>query len=198
MALQQILDKKAFAKIRQEIETFDALREEIIAHSRVILKQSKASIYALHRNENTEALAALGKAKQEIGIVNQLLKKEPELASVGAYSEALEEYVEAACYHGFVSKRCLPTPEQLNVPVDVYLPGLCDMVGELVRKAVNSAIAGDSKTALEIKDFVSAIYDELMLFDFRNIPVRKKFDSIKYSLEHLENLALQLKLKQGK
>ena len=34
-----------------------------------------------------------------------------------------------------------------------------------------------------------------MMFDFRNIPARKKFDSIKYGLEKLENLVLELKLK---
>jgi hypothetical protein len=35
----------------------------------------------------------------------------------------------------------------------------------------------------------------LMMFDFRNIPVRRKFDSIKYGLNKLENLILELKLK---
>ena len=51
-------------------------------------------------------------------------------------------------------------------------------------------------TALRIREFVTEIYEELLLFDFRNIPVRKKFDSIKYGLEKLEDLVLELKLKK--
>jgi hypothetical protein len=34
-----------------------------------------------------------------------------------------------------------------------------------------------------------------MLFDWRNTPARKKFDSIKYGLEKLEDLALKIKMK---
>ena len=78
----------------------------------------------------------------------------------------------------------------------MYLPGVCDLVGELTRRAINAAIKEDYATTFEIKDVVSEIFEELMLFDLRNIPARKKFDSIKYSLEKLEEVALNVKLKR--
>lgn len=190
------LDKDAFSAMRKEMEQFDALREQLIKDSRDVLKLSKAAIYSVHRQDITEAAKQLAQAKAVIKKLNDCVKKDESFASVGAYSEALEEYTEASCYYGLVKDRKLLTAKDLGVCTHIYLPGLCDLVGELVRKAVNSSIKGDFDTALEIKDFVAEIYEELMMFDFRNIPARKKFDSIKYGLEKLENLVLELKLKQ--
>ncbi len=188
-------DKKAFSEMRKEMELFDAAREQIIKDSRDVLKQSKGAIYSIHRHDLAEAEKQLESAKSVIKKLNACIKKDESLASVGAYSEALEEYVEASCYFSLAKSNKLLTAKELDVCTHTYLPGLCDLVGELVRKAVNSSIKGDFDTALEIKDFVAEIYEELMMFDFRNIPARKKFDSIKYGLEKLENLVLELKLK---
>ena len=187
------IDRKDFEAMRQELERFDGLREQVIGKSRQILKLSKAAIYAMHRDELKDAESKLAAAKKLIAELEFMIKKDPELDSVGAYSEALQERVEALCYFGFLSERKLITRKQAGCDAITYLEGVCDLVGELTRKAVNSAIDGEGAVALEIRDFVKEVYDELMLFDFRNIPVRKKFDSIKYSLERLENLALQLK-----
>lgn len=190
------VDKKSFALMQQQLARYDRLRDELIKTSRDALTLSKKAIYSLHRNETATARAQLAAARKVIAKLNKLLAQDPHLAIVGAYGEAVEEYVEASCYFSLLAKKTLPTPLQLGVDVDSYLPGLCDLVGELVRKAINSVIAGDTKTALEIRDFVAQVYQELMLFDFRNTPTRRKFDSIKYGLEKLEDLALQIKMKR--
>ncbi len=189
------IDKASFASMRAQMERYDMLREELIKRSRDALKLSKKAIYSLHRTELKTARAQLASAKKVITQLNKLLAKDTHLAAVGAYTEAVEEYVEASCYFSVLTKKRLPNAQELGVDIDTYLPGLCDLVGELVRKAINSVIKGDKKTALEIRDFVTQVYQELMLFDFRNAPVRRKFDSIKYGLEKLEDLALQLKMK---
>ena len=191
-----MINKKAFSEMREYMEKFDKLREQLIADSRIILKSSKAAIYAAHRGDMKEADKLLTEAKTVIKSMDTLLKKDSNLAtSTGAYSDALEEYTEASCYVHYLKTKEIPTAKQLGVDVEVYLPALSDVVGELVRKAINSSIQGDYKTALEIKDFVTDLYQELMLFDWRNTPVRKKFDSIKYGLEKLEDLSLKIKLK---
>ena len=191
-----MLNKTAFEAMRKELEQFDALREELIKTSRDILKASKAAIYSLHRNDAKDASTKLKSAKNAIVAVEKLIKKDPHLATQPAYHEALEEYVEASCYHGFITDKKLPTAEDLNVETEVSLPGLCDLVGELVRAAINASITGNYRRALDIRGFVSAVYDELLLFDFRNSPLRRKFDSIKYGLEKLEDLILNLSLRE--
>lgn len=191
-----MINKKSFAAMRRELEQFDSLRENLIKTSRDLLKLSKATIYNIHRHNLSEAAKQLTNAKAIIKKIKALIKKNALLAQVGAYPEALEEYVEAACYYGFIKKNKLPTAKELGVDTVVYIQGVCDLVGELVRKAINSSIKEDFKTALKIRDFVEEIYEELMMFDFRNSPVRRKFDSIKYGLDKLENLILELKLKK--
>jgi len=160
------------------------------------LKTSKKAIYAAHRGELSGAQTLLEQAKQTIKKLDDIIKKDVHLANVGAYNEALEEYTEASCYVHFLKTKQIPTPKQVGVDADVYLPALGDVVGELVRKAVNSAAKGDYKTALEIKQVVEEIHAEMMLFDWRNTPARKKFDAIKYGLEKLEDLSLKIKFKK--
>ena len=183
--------------MRKEMEDFDAKRELVIRLSREVLKLSKAAIYSLHRSEVAVAFEQLTSAKLVITAIKKSLKIHAHLAEVGPYNEGLEEYVEASCYYWFIEKGTIPTPAQIGVDLDTYLPGLCDLVGELVRKAINAAIKGDAATALAIRTTVTEIYEELLLFDFRNTPLRRKFDSIKYSLEKLEDLALKLSLREG-
>ena len=190
-----MIDKKLFEQMKNDVEAFDAAREKLIKISRDVLKSSKGAIYSLHRNDEKNAQKQLAEAKKVIGQMNALVNNDAHLATVGAYEEALEEFVEASCYYEFITNKRLPSPKELNVDVEIYLPGLCDLVGELVRKAINSVLKDDTKTALEIKDVVEELYAQLMLFDFRNSPLRKKFDAIKYSLEKLEDLAVKLKLK---
>ncbi len=189
-----MISKTKFEQMRKELDTFDKAREELIKTSRDVLKSSKAAIYSLHRNEEKEAKKQLNDAANSIKKIKESIKNNPDLADVGAYSEALEEYVEASCYYSFLNGKKLLYPEELNVDTETYLSGLSDLVGELVRKAINSVIKKDTKTALEIKDFATEIYEELLLFDFRNGSLRKKFDAIKYGVEKLEDLAVKIEL----
>jgi translin len=191
-----MLDKKTFERIRKEFEVFDQRRETLIKTSRDVLKHAKAAIYATHRKEFKEAENELNESKKAIKIIEELIKKDPHLGSQASYRDALEEYVEASCYYSYIQKRNIPTDKQLGVDTDVYLPGLCDLVGELVRSAINASIREDYKHALEIREIVTELYAELILFNFPNTPVRRKFDSIKYSLEKLEDIIFNLKIRQ--
>ena len=55
-------------------------------------------------------------------------------------------------------------------------------------------VGGDS--AKKIRDFVEELYGEMLKFNFRNGELRRKFDGIKYDLKKLEDLVLDLTLKQ--
>ncbi|MEK6822776.1 MAG: hypothetical protein AABY13_03020 [Nanoarchaeota archaeon] len=190
-----MIDKKAFAALRGELERFDSSREVVIKTSRDVLKASKAAIYAVHRNDHKQAKAQLDDAKKSLAAIAALVKQNPRLDSVGSIQEGMEEFAEASCYYGIMVDGKLPSPKDITVDIDAYLGGLCDTVGELVRKAIGSAIDDDVATAMKLRQTVRDIFDELSNFELRNTPVRKKFDGIKYGLEKLEDLALQLKLK---
>jgi predicted translin family RNA/ssDNA-binding protein len=127
--------------------------------------------------------------------IDAMLSKNDSLKAVGAFNEALQEYVEAVCYLSYIKGKELPSASSIEVEAEDYLMGLCDLTGELVRKAINSSIKEDYKKVLSIKDFVAEIYSVLMDFDFRSGNLRKKFDMIKYNVNRLEDIVFELKLK---
>ena len=189
----KMLDKKDFEKIKNAIDRFDASRDTIIKQSRDVIKASKRVIYACHRNDLKDA------SKQAKDIKSLLTKlqataNDPKLKNQGSYKVAVQEYVEAITFYHLMKDNKIPTHTTLKVEPEHYLLGIIDLVGELVRKAINSAIREDYQTSVEMKDLVTELYNELLLFDFAGGELRKKFDSIKYDLKKLEDLILNLKL----
>ena len=61
--------------------------------------------------------------------------------------------------------------------------GLCDLTGELGRKAVNEVIKKNFKQAEQIRELVDEIYGEFLKLNLRNSELRKKSDQIKWNLK---------------
>ena len=184
-----MLNKKEFGKIRNEIAVFDAKRESIIQQSREIINLSKRIIYALHRND----------IKSASSYVKDIEKKKAALEYVSLDTNinqtALQEYAEALCYYHYIKDKKIPTRASLKISNESYLMGLCDLTGELVRKAVNEVINKNFSRAIEIKNLVEEIYGEFLEFNLRNSELRRKSDQIKWNLKKLEDVVFELKIK---
>ncbi|MEK6950083.1 MAG: hypothetical protein AABX34_07725 [Nanoarchaeota archaeon] len=186
-----MLDKKEFEKIRKEMDAFEAKREAIIQKSRVIINTSKKLIYALHRNDIKSAeqyVKEIKKKKESLG--NENLRFDTNIDQT-----ALQEYAEALCYYHFVKDRKIPSSSALKIDNESYLMGLCDLTGELGRRAVNEVISQNFSQAMEIKELVDEIYGEFLKFNLRNGELRKKSDQIKWNLKKLEDVVFELKTK---
>jgi translin len=190
-----MLDTRDFDAMVEELGHFDELREQLIKKSRDVLKLSKQVIYAVHRSDMKSAASLVKEIQKAYGEMHALAIKNSLLESVGAYTVSVQEYVEALSYYHYVSDKSIPTSHELKVDSWSYLLGLCDLGGELVRKAINDAIAGNTESALSIKKDVEKIYGQLIRFDFRDSKLRKSFDRIRYDLRRLEDVALDIKLK---
>ena len=186
-----MINKQDFAKIRKEIESFDKKREELIQLSREIINLSKRVIYSLHRNDMKAATAYV----KNINNKKSLLDKKNTYLDTNINKVAYQEYVEALAYYHFVKNKKIPLKSSLKVATEDYLMGLCDLTGELGRKAVNEVIRKNFKNAFEIKNLVEEIYGEFLKFNLRNSELRKKSDSIKWNLQKLEDLVFELKIK---
>lgn len=185
-----MLDKKEFLKIRGEMASFEIKRESIIQQSREVISLSKRIIYALHR----------GDIKSASMHVKEIERKRKGLGAciwldTNIDQTALQEYAEALCYYHFIKERKIPTRASLKIDNESYLMGLCDLSGELVRKAVNDVIKKNFKEALEIKNLVEEIYGEFLELNLRNSELRRKSDQIKWSLKKLEDIVFELKVK---
>ena len=186
-----MLDKKEFGKIRKEIADFDIKRELLIQKSREVINISKKIIYALHRNDINSAF----KYVQDIEKKKKYLDSKASL-DTNMNQVAIQEYVEALCYYHFIKNNKMPPRASLNVDTESFLLGLCDLTGELARKAVNDVIKKNFKHAVKIKELVEEIYGEFLEFNLRNNELRRKSDQIKWNLKKLEDIVFELKIKE--
>lgn len=184
-----MLDLKDFERMRKELEEFERQREISIVSAREVIRLSKLIIHAVQRNDISRARALAVEIKGKVRLLPKE-KLDTEMCDV-----ALQEYVEALALLSFVKDKKILTRRELGVDTNSYLLGLCDLVGELVRLAVNSVINRDYDSALRIKEVVEDIYGEFLKFDLRNGLLRKKSDSLKWNLKKLEELALSISTK---
>ncbi len=181
-----------FKALQAEIHTYDEEREQLIKKSRDILKLSKLIIYAVHRDEMAAAAKLVQQIEKEKKVMDKIASRHQKLLSEGSYRVAVQEYVEALLYDHFIREGRLP---DMTVAADLFVLGLADLPGELVRKAVFLAGKGETGKVQAIKDEVDLIYGEMLRFDFRDNETRRKVDAVKYDLRKLEDLVLDLKLK---
>jgi predicted translin family RNA/ssDNA-binding protein len=181
--------EKMFSRLRKDIEENDETREKLIIKSRPIIKSSKLAIYAIHRGNIKEAEALIKESKKNIDELRKLN------SSTGAYDAALQEYAEAASYLNYVKTGKLVSDKELDIDAENYLLGICDLTGELARRAVFSVVNEDFQEVSRIHKFVSEISEEFLKFDFRNGELRKKSDSIKWNLKKIEEILYELKLR---
>lgn len=183
----------SFEMLRKELQDYDEEREKLIKKSRDVLKLSKQIIYALHREEISEATKLVQAIERERKQLEAIAKHNHKMVYEGSYKIAIQEYVEAILYYNFLKDGKIA--EIKGVIAEHFILGLADLPGELNRKAVYLAGKGEVEKVVKIKDAVDWIYGELLKFDFRDNEIRRKVDAVKYELRKLEDLVLDLKLK---
>lgn len=186
-----MLNKREFARIRKDMKDFETKRESLILKSREVIQLSKRIIYAVHRDELASSES----------LVKEIEQKKKELRKIGANLDtnidktALQEYAEALCYYHFVKDKKIPTPSSLGIDAEHYLLGLCDLTGELGRRAVAAVINKRFDEVLLIKEVVEEIYGEFLKLDLRNNELRKKSDAIKWNLKKIEDVIFDARVK---
>ena len=189
-----MINKQDFKKIRENLARYDNKREELIKKARDVLKLSKQVIYSIHRKDMKEAAKLVSGVKKAKNELDKIASCDNKLFYEGSYSQAMQEYVEALTYYGFIKNKKIPNWGSLKVSEEDYLKGICDLTGELSRKAVMIAHK-DAKQVEKIKDLVEEIFGEFLKFNLRNSELRKKADSIKWNLKKLEEVVYDIKRK---
>jgi len=178
-----MINQRDLNEMRKETLNYDSMRERLIKKSRDVLKLSKQIIYAIHRDDFKTAQQLTKTINIEKKNLDKIAKSNAFLITEGSYKVALQEYAEALLYFSIIKDKKLVTRKELAIPTPYYILGICDLPGELVRKAVHLAGKGSFKEVIAIKDLVDKLYGELLKFDFRDNETRRKFDSIKYDLK---------------
>eukprot|EP00581_Thalassiosira_minuscula_P013146 CAMPEP_0183728770 /NCGR_PEP_ID=MMETSP0737-20130205/28862_1 /TAXON_ID=385413 /ORGANISM="Thalassiosira miniscula, Strain CCMP1093" /LENGTH=496 /DNA_ID=CAMNT_0025960793 /DNA_START=137 /DNA_END=1627 /DNA_ORIENTATION=+ len=138
------------------------------------------------------------------------IKVHPRAPRLGGIAPKIEDYVRLKALRHFLSEGkllspnapCFVTPgkDQRNIITDEdYLAGVIALCHDLAKVGVTRASnAGTDPIAIPFirsaRDAVSDILEELLQFDFRNGPLRRKYDSTKYALKTLETVMYELSM----
>jgi predicted translin family RNA/ssDNA-binding protein len=190
---KNMINKKFVEQLKKDYREQESERRQIISLSNNVLFHSKKAIFALHRNE---IKIADSKLKEMEDSLLQLEKKFgiKRIEEEGAYRAAIEEYVEAKLLSFVIKGEKIDRIKKLKLGNDAYLGGICDLLGELVRRATNEAAAGNFDQVEKIKKLSNDIMDQLIDFDMTGY-LRTKYDQARGHLRKLEQMAYEIKLR---
>ncbi|PVD35697.1 hypothetical protein C0Q70_02660 [Pomacea canaliculata] len=85
--------------------------------------------------------------------------------------------------------------EGFHLDLDDFLMGLLTMASELSRFAVNAVVSGDVSRPVKISRFLSELDSGFRLLNLKNDALRKRFDSLKYSVQKVEGVVYDLSIR---
>eukprot|EP01038_Epipyxis_sp_PR26KG_P015882 gene15882-21532_t len=77
---------------------------------------------------------------------------------------------------------------------DEYLGGVLSFLQEISRYAINRACEGDENSVAICRQLVTQVNGQMLEFNFRNGPLRRKYDGLKYCQRTMENISYELSL----
>lgn len=184
-----------FRSIKKTKRTRDKNRRELIGASNQALNMSKRAIFALHRSDRKQSDKLLDEASALFKQSEKLFVRFPELAYEGAYKAALEEYAEALLFSNYLKNGKIESIDKRAMSEDIYIAGLCDTTGEIVRHALKSVTSGDTKSLKQAYDTVESVVEFLLELDLTGY-LRTKFDQSKKNLRKLEEMSYDISIRK--
>ena len=158
------------AKIRENFEAKDSVREDGLKISREIVRECRTATFALHGQDFEKAnnsIETAGKALEKLEI---LFKGYADIYYAGYVEHAQQEYSEVSVLRSLLKKegesKNLPSPDDLRVEYAAYLNGLGDVVGELRRHVLDLIRRNSFEKAEVFLGIMENIHAILMDFDY--------------------------------
>lgn len=89
----------------------------------------------------------------------------------------------------------LKDQDAFHITIEEYLLSLINLIDELARLAVNSVTLGDYQRPLQISQFVKDLHAGFQILNLKNDVLRRRSDSIKYSVKKVEDIVYDLSLR---
>ncbi|MES1911718.1 MAG: hypothetical protein MHM6MM_004110 [Cercozoa sp. M6MM] len=209
-----------FAEFREVLDQRDARIEAVYKQARDVIKMAKKAIFAelrhasehgVFRNdsEETQLDRSMAKLFEQSRKIFGLLDGDEVRRFAFKYTFALEECIEAACVHYFRKTKSLLPPAQLceliGGPVSntVYVLGVADIGGELMRMATNAIVRKDAESPRMILDFLRELMCHTEAFtaaasvDARTAKsLQQKVQVLHQSVKKVERLCYDVRLRE--
>jgi translin len=157
---------KLESEVRAELDAKYLAREQVLAHSRPIIRNSANAIRALHRGEEAAAAELLSEARGLIDEAEASVDGHWDIYHAGFYYDAIKEFAEAELTAALLGGRPLPLPSDLGMHAVPYLKGLGEAVGEQRRRLLDQLRRGDLDDAERTFHDMEQIHDLLTALDY--------------------------------
>lgn len=188
-----MINKKFIQKLKKEHEENNSERRQIISLANIVLHDSKRVIFSLHRED-------IKKAEESLNEIEKILAKLDKkfgfirLYAEGSYRAAVEEYVEAKTFDLVIHGKKIDKFKNIKLSYETYLGGICDLTGELIRRATNKVAQGKREEVEKIKKTINDIMTELIEFNMSGY-LRTKYDQARGNLRKIEQMDYDLKIR---
>ncbi|KAJ1326566.1 GPI ethanolamine phosphate transferase 2/3 subunit F [Microdochium nivale] len=85
--------------------------------------------------------------------------------------------------------------DAFHLTIEEYLLALTEICDELSRLAMNSVTLGDPELTVRISSFIKDLFAGFQLLNLKNDILRKRVDSVKYSVKKVEDVIYDLTLR---
>jgi len=182
-------------EIRAELQERAQDRDTLHKASREISDMTALALLQAHRGDLTAAANDLSSA---VALLLQHSTGPGALGTdlrSGTLQHAATSVATCQLFFQFVKSGSLgPRPESPPLDDVEWLGGLLTVPHEIGRYATRRATAGDAKSVGAARDAIAELHASLLLFDFRNGPLRKSYDGVKYVLRRLEDTVYECSL----
>jgi predicted translin family RNA/ssDNA-binding protein len=119
----------------------------------------------------------------------------PQLVEEGSYRAALEEYAESLLFRDYLTTGKLGKIDKRASGASIYLAGLSDATGEMVRYATRQVTLGNPEVVAEVTESVTMVIEFMLDLDLTGY-LRNKFDQAKKNLGRLEQMTYDLAIRK--
>ncbi|MDD2326605.1 MAG: hypothetical protein PHW63_11545 [Alphaproteobacteria bacterium] len=152
---------------------------------------AKQAIFSFHRADEAKGLEQLAEAREKLLAGKKLIAHDPRLMGEGVWRAALEEFCEASFFAKSVTGDDLFPPQDITEDTDILLGALSDLVGEMVRVAVNAAIERDKAKVEGIYEQAVLLVEFILSMDLTG-GLRSKADQARQHLRRMEEIRYDL------
>jgi predicted translin family RNA/ssDNA-binding protein len=167
-----------FGPIQEEISLNDEVRDGIYRETKSVLKNN-AQIFVLIRTGETSLLNELI-STNEIVLKKLVENLKGDLTHrEGRLAQSIEKFAESRLLQHFFETGTLASLHAIQpCSDDEYIGAIFGFAQELARYVVGRASEGDKQSVAICRTLVAQLNGKMLEFDFRNGPLRKKYDGI--------------------
>ena len=188
-----MINKKFIKKLKEAYDSHEIERRRIISGSNEILNGAKRAIFSIHRQDLDRAKELIVEAEKKLQEMDKQFGFD-RLLEEGSYKASTEEYAEAKLFFMFVKGEKLGKIKEVPVDTHAYLGGLCDLTGEIVRKATTYVIDKQFDKVPACRQYIEEVMSFLIGQNLTSY-LRTKFDQAKNSQRKIEDIMYNLALK---